>query len=66
MHWMTFIHEWINSIQHAIEPAVRVQEPVEISWNGRDVFGNPVSSGVYLYGLTRGKQAITRKMVLIR
>ncbi|NIM18756.1 MAG: T9SS type A sorting domain-containing protein [Candidatus Latescibacteria bacterium] len=35
-------------------------------WNGQDAQGESVSSGVYVYRLRVGKQAISRKMVLIR
>jgi hypothetical protein len=35
-------------------------------WNGRDRYGDPVSSGVYLYRLEAGGKAETRKMMLVR
>jgi len=37
-----------------------------IIWDGRDTDGVPVSSGIYLAGLTQGKLRTIRKMVLIR
>jgi hypothetical protein len=40
--------------------------PHDVQWNGRDNAGNSVSSGVYLYRLTTGKQSMTRKMVLLK
>jgi len=36
------------------------------SWDGRDDGGNPVSSGVYLYELTKEDEREVRKMVLLR
>lgn len=36
------------------------------TWNGLDGRGNPVSSGVYIYRLTAGKEKFTRKMILLR
>ena len=36
------------------------------TWDGRDELGNSVSTGVYLYTLTGGKQTITKKMALMK
>ena len=38
----------------------------EVTWNGSDDSGQPVSSGVYLYRLSAGGKALTRKMVLMK
>ncbi|HSG29361.1 MAG TPA: Ig-like domain-containing protein, partial [Candidatus Krumholzibacterium sp.] len=35
-------------------------------WHGTDSAGNRVSSGIYFYRLTAGKESISRKMVLMR
>ena len=38
-----------------------------ILWDGRNDFGEPVSSGVYLYRLTAGaEQSVTQKMILLK
>jgi hypothetical protein len=38
----------------------------EAEWNGRDKKGCMVTSGVYLYRLSAGKEAVTKKMVLLK
>ncbi len=38
----------------------------QIDWDGRDEKGRAVSSGVYFYRLTTGKQTSARRMVLLR
>ncbi len=37
-----------------------------VTWDGRDMAGNPVSSGMYFYRLTAGKFSESRKMVLLK
>ncbi len=37
-----------------------------LNWNGRDINGNPVASGVYFYRLSTPSLNDTRKMVLMR
>ena len=38
----------------------------EVTWDGKDYHGIPVSSGVYFYRLKAGKQVLTRKMVVLK
>jgi len=38
----------------------------EYVWDGTDASGVSVSSGVYFYRLTGGRQTLTRKMVLLK
>jgi flagellar hook assembly protein FlgD len=38
----------------------------EITWNGKDQIGNPVPSGVYIYGIEAGEYVHSQKMVLIK
>ncbi|HET6349031.1 MAG TPA: FlgD immunoglobulin-like domain containing protein [Candidatus Krumholzibacteria bacterium] len=37
-----------------------------VEWNGRDQFGNPVASGVYMSRMKAGTVAQTRKLVLLK
>ncbi len=38
----------------------------KIRWNGTDLSGKAVSSGVYLYTLENAEMTITKKMILMR
>jgi hypothetical protein len=38
----------------------------EVVWNGRDRFGNPMPSGVYLYQMNTGDRIQARKMLLLK
>jgi hypothetical protein len=38
----------------------------QVRWNGRDDYGRPVSSGVYLYRLESGAFAQTRRLLLLQ
>ncbi|MGC9363898.1 MAG: FlgD immunoglobulin-like domain containing protein [Fidelibacterota bacterium] len=52
----------VNTLVREYQPAGRY----EINWNGCDLSGNPVSTGVYLYQLHAGSRTATRKMVLMK
>ena len=40
--------------------------PHAASWNGRDDYGRPASSGVYFYRLRFGSTRLTHKLLLLR
>jgi len=37
-----------------------------VNWNGRDASGNLVTSGVYIYKITTGDYAKSKKMLLVK
>jgi hypothetical protein len=37
-----------------------------VIWDAKDDWGNPVSTGLYIYVLTTGDKRIVKKMALIR
>ena len=38
----------------------------KVRWNGKNVFGQPLSAGVYIYQLRAGKFVKSRKMILLK
>jgi hypothetical protein len=52
------IRTLVHQVQNAGSYTVR--------WDGKNNFGTPVASGVYLYNLTAGKFKESRKMILLR
>lgn len=49
------------TIPHSSSPI-----PHQITWNGKDDSGNPVSSGIYFYKLKSGVYTSTKKMILMK
>lgn len=37
-----------------------------MSWNGKDLAGNRVSAGIYIYKLESGKNTLSKKMILLK
>jgi len=37
-----------------------------LNWNGKDIKGNPVSSGIYIYELVSRERKLTKKMILLQ
>jgi flagellar hook assembly protein FlgD len=44
----------------------QTQGNYSVVWNGKDDFGNSVSSGIYLYALKAGDISIVKKMILMK
>ena len=52
----------INQLINTIQPAGYKS----VQWNATDMYGKPVSAGVYLYQIRAGEFVQTRKMVLLK
>lgn len=52
----------VVTLVHALQPS----GTYTVSWDGRDRFGRPMASGIYLSRLQVGRQAQVRRMVLSR
>jgi hypothetical protein len=55
-----------GSLVRMLVDDVRAAGTHDITWDGRDSAGNPVSSGMYFYRLNAGKFSESRKMVLLK
>jgi len=53
-------------VSRLMDRAQRSKGTHELQWRGVDAQGNAVSSGVYFYRLTAGKETISHKMILVR
>ncbi len=59
----------VDILGRHVQTLVAAQQPAgsyTVSWNGRDEFGRPASSGLYLYRLHADQTVITRKMTLLK
>jgi len=55
-----------GSLVRTLVDGVEERGTHNVTWDGRDMTGNPVSSGLYFYRLTAGKFSESRKMVLLK
>ncbi len=55
-----------GQLQHKYDLGVKAAGNYTISWDGTDLNGRPVSSGVYQVVMTSGKEVFTRKAVLLK
>ena len=53
-------------VNRLLDRAMKQKGTHSIEWQGLDAQGRSVSSGVYFYRLTSGKETISKKMVLLR
>ena len=58
-----------NVLGQEVRTLVNAFQPVgtyHVVWQGKDDFGRPVSSGIYLYHFTAGEFTDTRKMLIVK
>ena len=58
-----------NQLGQIVRILVRKMQPAgnyNVTWDGKDDQGNPVSSGVYVYHLKYGEKQQARKLLLLR
>jgi hypothetical protein len=60
------IYDVNGALVHTLVNGVRPAGPSSASWDGRDMNGALVSSGVYFYKLVAGGFTQTKKMVLLK
>jgi len=53
-------------VRSLLNGAIARQGRNEVVWNGRDVDGRQVATGVYFYRLEAGEYSETKRMVLIK
>ncbi|MFH1314287.1 MAG: FlgD immunoglobulin-like domain containing protein, partial [Candidatus Eisenbacteria bacterium] len=55
-----------GQVVQVLERGAKEPGPHAVSWNGRNLAGVPVSSGVYFYKIEAGPFTATRKMLVLR
>lgn len=60
------VYDAAGTLVRGLADGVHERGTHALQWDGRDVAGNRVSSGVYFYTLKAGKESLSRKMVLVR
>jgi hypothetical protein len=61
-----FIYDLFGRQVLELENGIRNAGNHSVQWNGLDKYGNPVSSGMYLYQIQAGQFTQTKKMVLLK
>ncbi|PKL83194.1 MAG: glycosyl hydrolase [Ignavibacteriae bacterium HGW-Ignavibacteriae-3] len=60
------IYNSIGQLVNVLEDSFRNPGNHKIIWNGRNSYGNPVSSGIYFYRMSAEGFTLVKKMALIR
>jgi hypothetical protein len=65
-HVTLTVYNMVGQKVNVLENNVQTAGSHTVQWNGTDLSGRPVSSGVYLYTLESGNFTMTKKMILMR
>lgn len=60
------IYDASGRLVDVLQDGAQASGKYNIEWNGTNSIGSRVSSGIYFYRLTAGKESISKKMVLLR
>ena len=65
-HVTLTVYNMVGQKVNVLENNIQTAGSHTVQWNGTDLSGRPVSSGVYLYTLESGNFTMTKKMILMR
>ena len=65
-HITLTVYNLVGQKVNVLENKIQAAGMHTVQWNGTDLTGHPVSSGVYLYTLESGDVTMTKKMILMR
>ena len=60
------VYDVAGRLVRVLIDGVKEAGPYDVTWDGRNMDGSAVASGVYFYRLETGEFAETKKMVLLR
>ena len=60
------VYNMVGQKVNVLENRIQSAGSHTVQWNGTDLSGRDVASGIYLYRLENGDITITKKMVLMR
>lgn len=60
------IYDASGRLINVLQNGAQASGKYNVDWNGTNSIGSKVSSGIYFYRLTAGKETISKKMVLLR
>ncbi len=65
-HTKLVVYNTMGQVVNTVIDADMLPGSHKIVWNGMDSNHHPVTSGIYFYRLTSGKQSVTKQMILMK